>query len=129
MASELRVTTIANNAGTESVDTTYVVNGSAKAFLKFGTSSSTASLGSPLNVSGLTDNGTGDTTVAFTSSFSDTHYSVSFGVGVNQGVDQNNQYIQEVEVQAAGSLQIISHSSGSRSDANYFYSTMHGDLA
>ena len=32
MASELRVTTIANNAGSESVDTTYVVNGSAKAW-------------------------------------------------------------------------------------------------
>ena len=35
MASELRVTTIANNAGTESVDTTYVVNGSAKAWVNF----------------------------------------------------------------------------------------------
>ena len=109
--------------------TTLTKQSAAKAFLKFGTSSSTASLGSPFNVSGLTDNGTGDTTVAFTSSFSDAHYSVSFGVGVNQGVDQNNQFIQEVEVQSEGSLQIISHSSGSRSDANYFYSTMHGDLA
>ena len=35
MASELRLTTLANNAGTESVDTTYVINGSAKAWVNF----------------------------------------------------------------------------------------------
>ena len=30
MASELRITTLANNAGTEKVDTKYPINGSAK---------------------------------------------------------------------------------------------------
>ena len=127
MTSVLNVDTIANKAGTGPVALTK--QSAAKAFLKFGTSSSTASLGSPFNVSGLTDNGTGNTTVAFTSSFSDANYSVSFGVGVNQGSNQNNQFIQEVESQAVGTLQIISHSSGTKTDANYFYSTMHGDLA
>ena len=125
--SELRADTITASDGTSPV--TLTKQSAAKAFLKFGTSSSTASLGSPLNVSGLSDNGTGDTTVSFTSSFSDTHYSVSFGLGVNQGSNQNNQFIQEVESQAVGTLQIISHSTGTRTDANYFYSTMHGDLA
>ena len=33
MASELRVTTIANNAGTESVGSTYVINGSVKSWV------------------------------------------------------------------------------------------------
>ena len=125
--SELRADTITASDGTSPV--TLTKQSAAKAFLKFGTSSSTASLGSPLNVSGLSDNGTGDTTVSFTSSFSDTHYSVSFGLGVNQGSNQNNQFIQEVESQAVGTLQIISHSTGTRTDANYFYSAMHGDLA
>ena len=42
MASELRVTTIANNAGSESVDTTYVVNGSSKAWIRYNGTSLTS---------------------------------------------------------------------------------------
>ena len=74
MASELRVTTIANNAGSESVDTTYVVNGSAKLVVRYTTVTTTATVGSPLNASSLTDNGTGDTSISITSSFNDALY-------------------------------------------------------
>ena len=73
MASELRVTTIANNAGTESVDTTYVVNGSAKSWLNLNGTGTIAQRDS-LNHSSTTDGGTGTYTFSLTSSMGDTNY-------------------------------------------------------
>ena len=76
MASELRVTTIANNAGTESVGSTYVINGSAKAWILFdgtGTIATSDSFG----VSGIADGGTGQYTITVTNAFSSTDYCVS----------------------------------------------------
>lgn len=80
MASELRVTTIANNAGTESVNTTYVVNGSAKAWATH-TQSGTYTLHDSLNVSSLTDDGTGKTFYNWTSNLSNALYSATAGMG------------------------------------------------
>jgi hypothetical protein len=74
MASELRVTTIANNAGSESVNTTYVVNGSAKSWVNFNGTGTVAARDS-LNFSGLTDNGTGDYTVTISNAMGNTDYS------------------------------------------------------
>lgn len=82
MASELRVTTIANNAGTESVDTTYVINGSAKAWVNL----SAASLTNPASLTGVNgsfntasvlDVQVGEATVSFTNSMNNDDYSVS----------------------------------------------------
>lgn len=61
MASELRVTTVANNAGTESVDTTYVINGSAKQWIRYG---SDHIIDNSFSTSSLTDTATGKGTVA-----------------------------------------------------------------
>jgi hypothetical protein len=80
MASELRVTTIANNAGTESVDTTYVVNGSAKAWATH-TQSASFTLHDSLNVSSLSDVGTGKTHYNWTSNFGNAYFSATIGVG------------------------------------------------
>jgi hypothetical protein len=74
MASELRVTTIANNAGSESVNTTYVVNGSAKAWVNFNGTGTVAARDS-LNFSSLTDEGTGDYTVTISNAMGNTDYS------------------------------------------------------
>ena len=75
MASEIRVTTIANNAGSESVDTTYVVNGSAKAWLTFSGNGTTVRDSS--NVSSLVDDGTGIYSYNFTSSMGNANYTSS----------------------------------------------------
>ena len=74
MASELRVTTIANNAGSESVDTTYVVNGSAKQWAKFTVA---ASLSDSLNTSSITDTATGNFEVNFTNNMGNANYAVT----------------------------------------------------
>ena len=73
MASELRVTTIANNAGTESVDSTYVINGSAKVWVNFNGTGTIATRDS-LNVSSLTDEGTGQYDVSYTSATNASDY-------------------------------------------------------
>jgi hypothetical protein len=70
MASELRITTLANNAGTESVDTTYVINGSVKNWV---VPNQSYVIQASFNTSSITDEGGGapnDSTVALTSSFS-----------------------------------------------------------
>ena len=75
MASELRVTTIANNAGTENVNTSFVINGSAKAYIDV--PDGQASINKSMNVSTLTDTGTGDGAVNFTTSFDSSNYAVA----------------------------------------------------
>ena len=81
MASELRVTTIANNAGTESVNTTYVVNGSAKAWLKY--NQATPGVDNSLNVSSVTDNATAKYTINYTSNWANINYTNTTGGSFN----------------------------------------------
>jgi hypothetical protein len=75
MASELRVTTIANNAGTESVNTTYVVNGSAKAWVN--ADGSTAAIKDSFNGSSITDRGAAQFTISWTNATSDANYAIT----------------------------------------------------
>ena len=81
MASELRVTTIANNAGTESVNTTYVVNGSAKHWCMFNSDNSTVEAADSLNLSSIGDNATGQYYQNFTSNMGNTNYSCAGTTG------------------------------------------------
>ncbi len=57
-----------------SVTTDYVVNGSAKAWVNF--NATTTSARDSFNVSSITDNGTGIETTGFTSSMSNANYSL-----------------------------------------------------
>ena len=73
-----------------SLDTSYVVNGSAKTWINFNGQGTPAARDS-FNHASLTDNGTGDYTPAFTSSFSNVNYSCSaFNFG-NTTVDTNSR--------------------------------------
>ena len=58
--------------GTDTVETGYVVNGSAKAWV--GVLTSAAGIGDSLNVSSAVDDGTGLEEVIFTSSFDNNNY-------------------------------------------------------
>jgi hypothetical protein len=60
--------------GTTTVGTSYVVNGSAKAWVNFNGTGTIAARDS-FNVASLTDNGTGQYTVNVSSSFSSSNYS------------------------------------------------------
>ncbi len=83
MASELRVNTLKDAAGNNSIAMQYVANGSAKFWVNFDGTGTIAARDS-FNLSGLTDNGTGDYTAAFTSAMGNANHAP-------QGVGQNSQ--------------------------------------
>ena len=62
--------------GTLSIPTTYVTNGSAKAWANI--NGSAATFNGSFNASSLTDNGVGDYTTNFTNSFANDDYAVGF---------------------------------------------------
>tara|TARA_B100002019_G_scaffold288261_1_gene301578 strand:+ start:1329 stop:1700 length:372 start_codon:yes stop_codon:yes gene_type:complete len=84
MASELRVTTVANNAGTESVNTTYVINGSAKAWFHYNQQAGNEAVRDSFNISSITDNSTGIYTNTFASNMNNSFYNVTGGTRGNR---------------------------------------------
>jgi len=77
--STLRLTTISNQTGSSSVPSETVINGSAKAWVNFN-GTGTVAIRASFNVSSITDNGTGQYTVNFSTAFADANYSLtSFG--------------------------------------------------
>ena len=94
-------TIIASNIsdGTTSVASTYVVNGSAKAWVNFN-GTGTVAIRRALNVSSLTDNGTGDYTVNFTAAMSDANYAQLVTAGRLN--DRNNIFTLGTQATYAG---------------------------
>ena len=80
MASELRVNTLKDASGNNSVATSVVFNGIPKAWNNVNMVG-TAAVRDSYNFSGFTDNGTGDFTVTIVSAMSDTNYSHASGGG------------------------------------------------
>ena len=74
--STLNVTNISD--GTNSTSTTNVVQGSAKAWVNFN-GTGTVAIRDSFNVASITDNGTGDYTVSFTTAMPDANYCVVTG--------------------------------------------------
>ena len=74
--STLRLTTISNQTGSASVPSDTVINGSAKAWVNFN-GTGTVAIRASFNVSSITDNGTGDYTVNFSTALTDANYSIA----------------------------------------------------
>ena len=135
MASELRVTTIANNAGTESVDTTYVINGSAKAW--FNLNAATPALRDSFNIASITDEGTGIYEGNFTSAMSNGDYSANGSSSVKGSSnsytnifttgDADNTYGLHSTAAIRGTN--YSENALALSDPQMMQVTVHGDLA
>ena len=130
MASELRVTTIANNAGSESVNTTYVVNGSAKVWVNFNGTGTIAARDS-LNVGSLTDNGTGDYTVNFSNSMGNVNYCSSFHATANTNFNNFQSYAVEEGTAATSSIRVGTNPErqSAREDVQFVHVSTLGDLA
>ena len=75
MASELRVDTLKDSAGNNSVGMTNVAEGSAKLWTSFANTSGTPSALQSHNQSSITDSGTGHYGINFTNSFTNNEYS------------------------------------------------------
>jgi len=108
----------------KSLDTDYVVNGSAKVWLR---STDSAVLTQSFNVSSGTDNGTGAYIYAFTNSF---NYSADHG-GIGAMAGPDNAYFRKQENDgSAGSLQVRGVTSDPQAGIDTECSlNIHGDLA
>ena len=130
MASELRVTTIANNAGSESVDTTYVVNGSAKAWISL-IGTGTVSIDDSLNISSITDNSTGNYTNTLTNAMGAANYAAFAGGDINNSNDdvrRNNRLF----LRSATAMKVVcgyNGNSNTKEDWTDVHTAAFGDLA
>ena len=72
--STLRCTNLQDTSGSNSLTTAQIYNGAAKAWVNFN-GTGTVAIRAQFNVSSITDNGTGDYTVNFTTALADANYS------------------------------------------------------
>jgi hypothetical protein len=77
--STIKADTLSNLAGTQTVPVDTVAQGTARAWVNFN-GTGTVAIRASFNVSSITDNGTGDYTVNFTTALPDADYSIVFGV-------------------------------------------------
>jgi hypothetical protein len=88
--STIKTTTLSTLDGTATVPVNTVVNGSAKAWVNFN-GTGTVAIRASFNVSSITDNGTGDYTVNFTTAMPDINYSfLATGAGIIWGGPYNS---------------------------------------
>ena len=110
-----------------SLDTQYVVQGSAKAWVNLNGTGTIAARDS-LSVSGLVDNGTGDISVNFSSSMSNDDYSQS-GSSSSGAVSGTDTWINAY-AWATGYVSVgTNNSSQNLIDRAYVNVNVHGDLA
>jgi len=131
MASELRVDTLKDSSGNNSIATSFVAQGSAKVWLL---TNAGAAAADSLNVASMTDNGTGDYTAAYTSSMASSNYSIS-GISAVVGSSMNQHWVGDAAYIATGSYRIntlfVNNTTGGGAnvDATYVSIQNMGDLA
>jgi hypothetical protein len=123
--STLNVANISDGADT--VETGYVVNGSAKAWVNFN-GIGTVAIRDSLNVSSLTDGGVGVCTVGLTSSAANTDYCVTSAKDQVSLLTDSFVYDEHVSRSAAG-FKLIVIEVGAVSDSFSVNAALLGDLA
>ena len=124
MASELRVDTLKDSSGNNSVGMSYVAEGSAKGWIKYN-GTGTIAISDSFNVASITDETTGTTTVTFTNAMNNANYSTvatcSDTAAHLQIVDANQATGSYRQRTLDGSLSLV--------DDPAVYGNAHGDLA
>ena len=119
--------------GTDTVETGYVLNGSAKAWAKYGMDDNT--INDSLNLSSITDNGTGDFTNTWTNGFNTASYSHMANGSIGTGGSSINK--QDFYTPSASAVRLLTAFHNGSSDGGagtaYDYQLLsllcHGDLA
>ena len=130
MASELRVNTLKDASGNNSVATSTIAEGTSKMWIAFDqgfSASSAQSIDGSFNVSSITDAGTGETTINLTNAMADANHAVlcMTGSGFNnrRGVfNLPRTTLVKIEV-----YQVVTHNSAG--DAGEASAATLGDLA
>jgi hypothetical protein len=105
-----KLTTLADSAGANTSTPEEIASGRAKAWVNFN-GTGTVAIRASYNVSSITDNGTGDYAVNFTTAMADADYSVVGTIGQT--------------VNAGGFLQLDSNQSGVDIDLTTTYATVY----
>lgn len=117
-----------DNFGPSAGGTAYSARGVAKAWVNFNGTGTIAARDSE-NVSSLTDNGTGDYTVAFSSAFSSSDYILTSGQSIS-GIYVNGPYYVPGQTKSTTQLRINAYSYAlGNGDNPEMYLSIHGDLA
>ena len=122
--SEIRATTISDAAGTGPI--TLTGQSAAKAWIHFQTSGGTSLYTPTLNISSVTDNGTGNTTVTMTNAFNGTNEYNTCGADDFYGMCNCG----ETSGRSSSAFRVYSYNnSHSLVDSNHTSVSMFGDLA
>ena len=133
MASELRVNTLKDASGNNSIATSFVAGGSAKHWIVYNVSQSVTD---SLNNSSITDVGPGNHRFNFTSNFSTAAGYTAGGVMAHSG--DNDEYTYTIQPKsspdiATSSLEVVTlyvnNAAEGIQDYTYNCSASHGDLA
>ena len=106
MASELRVDTLKDASGNNSVATSTVASGSAKAWCLF-EGDGTAAITDSFNFGSITDNGTGDYSFAITNNMSNGNYCVPCGTVKDTGGQTTNIAVDHDNPPSASVLRML----------------------
>ena len=118
-----------------SLDTSYVVNGSAKAWVNINGSSGTPTSRDSLNVSSITDNSTGRYAPVLTSAMGNTNYSLCGVTNANTADTFSSPAdlvmgINNVVTTTTNTFEMTNYSPGtSYVDSKYCFGHVFGDLA
>ena len=129
MASELRVNTLKDASGNNSIATSFVARGSAKGWINFdGTATfdgSDTEIRDSFNITSTIDNDPGIYTMSYTSVFSDADYSPTTGAGGSGYTDRH----LTLSVLTSSSLKVVEQTESTTQDV--LICTVHslGDLA
>lgn len=107
MAGTLTISTLSD--GTNNTSSTNCIQGSAKAWVNFN-GTGTVAIRSSYNVSSITDNGTGDYTVNFTTAMPDANYSTCATAG--RASDANNLCSSDLATYSTSQVRIGTMASG-----------------
>ena len=131
MASELRVNTLKDASGNNSIATSVVFNGSAKAWIDI--PADLASISDSYNISSLDDDGTGDGGINLTSSMGSANYTITASSEdngasasiINHDVTQGTKTASGYDFEA-----VFVNASANRTNTDCKQmSAIHGDLA
>ena len=125
MASELRVNTLKDASGNNSIATSFVAGGSAKAWTHFD-SSGTLTARDSLNVASFTDNSTGNYNVNFSSNYGNNDYALTSTSRANDTFASTFHGDNQTSFARVFNIQ---HSDRANADADTVMIATHGDLA
>ena len=128
MASELRVNTLKDASGNNSVATSVVFSGTAKAWGVFN-GTGTIAIRDSYNFSSIADTASGRITASINSDMGSATYSISAQSGVDDTVGNSRTYNTELSSRAAGSYEMATYSTTDYEDHGFVDTSVHGDLA